>query len=520
MLGALLLMLTVNSCRQETDFIQNYSSSDTIPFEKADKSFEAQFKIFWHGMDQNYCLFAYDSTFGLDWDAVYDEFLPLFQALDKQEKVTDEELQELVIKLTSGLHDGHFYTTFHNYHTGNEVKVQPAEIEIGVRPDVQTSEAFFLDLSHYYPIEGGGNGEFKSWNTASTRPYELFFSLKNDPNKGLNWIKTEVKKLNEKVALKQATDHEKYLLDSYTELLDKLQNMLDNFDGKKSIQEYNEIVAYYAYLNVPGLIPYDEELLDNNLRAFTGVTQDNIAYFYMSDFALEPCISKSVRNAMMPDVSADCALLMNSVGSVWQQWFDSVQTLIKNGQLKGVIIDLRSNVGGLMNDFKYVVGSLLPTGSHQIGYAYFKRGVGRFDYSANMPQLMDAYPEPHEVITSQPVAILTNCNSVSMSEISTVAAKELLNACQIGTTSWGGLCGLTENDTYGANYAGHVGIEDKTPVFCNIPQIVFSDLNGKIYESVGLKPDIEIPYDEALFKAQKRDNQFERALQYIREKTK
>ncbi len=520
MLGALLLMLTANSCRQESDFIQNYSSNDILPFNNAQKSFEKQFDIFWHGMDQNYCLFAYDATFGLDWDAVYDEYMPQFQALDKQKNVTDDELKELMVKLTSGLHDGHFYVSFKNYHTENDIKVSPVEVANEKRPDKKTSDAFDLDLSHYYPTDGGGNGEFKSWNTASVRPGDFFSSLNNNPNKGLLWIKNEVKKLTEKYQKKTATDHENYLLDSYTDLFVKLLNLLENFNGKKSIQEYNALVAHYAYLNVPGLIPYSEELIETSLKASTGVTQDNIAYFYMSDFALDPCVSDDARSESVPDVSAGCVLLMKSVGAVWQQWFDSVQALLKNGQLKGVIIDLRSNGGGLVDDFKYVVGSLLPTGSHQIGHAYFKRGVGRFDYSARMPFMVEAYPEAHEAITDQPVVILTNCNSVSMSEVSTVTAKELLNGCQIGTTSWGGLCALSENDTYGANYAGHVGIADKTPVFCNIPQLVFSDLTGTSYEGVGLKPDIELPYDEALYKAQRRDNQFERALQYIREKSK
>ncbi len=520
MLGALLLLLTANSCRQESDFIQNYSSSDILPFMKAEKSFAEQFNIFWHGMDQNYCLFAYDATFGLDWDAVYDEYLPQFQALDEQKDVTDDELKALVTKLTTGLHDGHFFVSFKNYHTGNEVRVQPSGVANANRPDIKTSEAFNLDLSHYYPTEGGGNGEFKSWSTASVRPDDFFSSLNNNPNNGLLWIKNEVKKLTEKKEKKTATDHENYLLESYSELYEKLKKVLENFGGRMSIQEYNAIVAYYAYLNVPGLIPYSEELSENSMKASTGVTQDNIAYFYMSDFSLDPCVSDDTRTEMMPNLTAGCVLLVKSVGAVWQQWFDSVQSLLKNGQLKGVIIDLRSNGGGLADDFKYVVGSLLPTGSHQIGYTYYKRGVGRFDYSATMPQHVEGYTEPHEVITSQPVVILTNCTSVSMSEISTLSAKELLNACQIGTTTWGGLCGLTENDTFSTNYSGHVGIADKTPVFCYIPQLVFSDLTGTVYEGVGVKPDIELPYDEALYKSQRRDNQFERALQYIREKSK
>ncbi len=517
MLGALLLMLTAVSCRQETDNIQNYSSNDQIPFIGADTSFEKQFKIFWEGMNQNYCLFAYDRTFGLDWDAVYDEFLPQFRALDEQDNVTDKELKELIVKLTSGLHDGHFYTSFKNYHTGKNIRVQPQAYAIQSRPDVATSDSFELNLSYYYPVENKGNGEFKTWQSASSRADEFFSDIRNNFNKGLPWIGLQILNLTAKLREKQLTDHEAYLLDSFNQLQGKLKNLLDNFHGKESIIEYNNLVANYNYLNVPGLEPYDVDLLELSMAASTGVTKDNIAYFYMSDFSLMTSVSDELRREEMSNSSNNAISLVEAVGFVWKQWFNSVQTLIKSGQLKGVIIDLRSNGGGLLVDFPYVVGSLLPSGSHQIGYSYSKRGVGRFDYSVKMPSHMEGYSGPHEVITDQPVVILTNCRSVSMSEISTVAAKELLHACQIGTTTWGGLCGLSDNVIYGLNYAGHVGAYDKTAVFCNIPQHVFSDLNGVVYEGVGVKPDIEVLFDEKLYKTQKRDNQFERALQYIRE---
>ncbi len=517
MLGALLLMLTATSCRQDTDVIHNYGSNDQLIFSGADNSFEKQFQIFWHGMDQNYCLFAYDRTFGLDWDAVYDEFLPQFRALDEKDNVTDKELEELLIKLTAGLHDGHFYTSFKNYHTGKHIKVQPQQVVIKSRPDIAPTDSFRLDLSYYYPVENKGNGEFKIWKSASSLYNDFFADLRSDDNKGLKWLQLQVSMLTNKSKNNAITEHEAYLLSGYTELRDKLVKFYNNFNGRESVITYNNLVDTYSYLHVPGLLPYDVSLLEDGMKASTGVTKDNIAYFYMSDFLLTSSVSDSVRNVDMAGSSKNAIALVEAVGFVWKQWFNSVQSLIKSGELKGVIIDLRSNGGGQLSDFPYVVGSLLPSGSHQIGYSYFKRGVGRFDYSVNMPFHVQGYEQPHEVITNQPVVILTNCLSVSMSEVSTLTAKQLLHACQIGSTTWGGLCALSDNSNYGLNYSGHVGTYGKTAVFCNIPMLVLSDLNGKIYEGVGVKPDIEVTYDYNLYKTQYRDNQFERALQYIRE---
>ena len=70
----------------------------------------------------------------------------------------------------------------------------------------------------------------------------------------------------------------------------------------------------------------------------------------------------------------------------------------KAGDLGGVIIDMRSNEGGYMSDFRYTVGALVPSGGYHYANARFKRGPGRYDYSPVMPQPMpseSAFPRIH-----------------------------------------------------------------------------------------------------------------------------
>ncbi len=513
--GALLLLLTVSSCRKDSDTLINYNSGDLVAYGDAQNSYAEQFKLFWHGMDQNYCLFAYERTFGLDWDAIYDEYLPQFEALDHKETVTDDEYKELLSKVVSQLHDGHYYATFLNYKTGEYLMVNPQDIRNkATRKDYESTYGFIPNLKYYYPALWGGNGEFKSCNNASARFSDFLGSLFNNPNKGAEWLNKQIFALKMKSS---HTEHEAFLLDKYTELYDALNRIYnDNMLVSQAMGYYNELAKSYSFLKVPGLIVYDPSLGSLNLCAFTSVTQDNIAYFYFNNFSLSAAISESFRNSQLPNLTDDGKAMLNEIYTVWRQWFDNVQNLIKAGQLKGVIIDVRSNPGGYANDFQYVLGTLLPTGTHEIGKVYYKRGVGRFDYSVNMPHTEQGYPEAHEAITNQPVVILTNCNSVSMSEFTTISAKELLNACQIGTTSWGGICGLSDNVAASLNYSGHVGIDGKTPVYCRVPQHVFQDLQGNCYEGVGLKPNIEVDFDDDLYKASGRDTQFERALEYIR----
>ena len=106
---------------------------------------------------------------------------------------------------------------------------------------------------------------------------------------------------------------------------------------------------------------------------------------------------------------------------------------------------LRSNRGGFAFDSQYVLGSLAPKGGLEYGYARFKRGPGRFDYSPFMLMTAMTMDADHEVIDDVPVTLLINCWSVSMSEITSLSSKLMPNARLIGRRSWGGLCGLTDS---------------------------------------------------------------------------
>jgi carboxyl-terminal processing protease len=133
-----------------------------------------------------------------------------------------------------------------------------------------------------------------------------------------------------------------------------------------------------------------------------------------------------------------------------------------------------------------------------------------------MPFVMQTMKETHEVINDVPVVVLANGRSVSMSEITSCCAKEMPNGRVIGSITHGGLCCLTDISNFSSNYNGHIGIEDKTPVYCYTPTIAFFNSEKKCLEGVGVTPDIEVAFDDKLFKDTGQDNQLDRALEYIR----
>jgi C-terminal processing protease CtpA/Prc len=235
---------------------------------------------------------------------------------------------------------------------------------------------------------------------------------------------------------------------------------------------------------------------------------------YFSGFYLTPYLDDDCSKAMFGNLDPVAEQLAQAVRQTWQAWFDKVQELRASGQLKAVIIDLRGNSGGMLNDFQYVLGSMLPSGGFEVGLSRFKRGVGRYDYSPLVPFKVPTLETAHETIT-EPIVVLANCGSVSMAEITSLSCKQLSNGTLIGKRTHGGLCSLTTDPSvYYQNYSGIIGERGKTPVYLYIPQMTTVTKEGQILEGVGLTPDIEVDFDVTLYKSTGRDTQLERALQY------
>ena len=427
-LGAMLLLVLVTSCREESDALQNYAFNDGLAFEKAQKSFAGKFKVLWKALDQNYGIWDYERSQGVDWDAVYDEYLPKYEALDKRDDVTDDELQKLLEATLAPLHDGHFAAQMENHQTGNFVVTVPSNTRTKERDDFEAMKNTTHNLSAYLPAAFGGTG-------------------------------------NQILDYKEADTH------------------------IAEMGEYGITVKYALF-------------------------KDNIAYFYFSGFYLTLYLNDEKYQKIFGKANAATQQLALAVRQAWQAWFDKVQELHASGQLKGVVIDLRNNGGGMLDDNQYVLGSMLPSGGFEVAFSRFKRGVGRYDYSPLSPFKVPTLETAHETIT-EPIVVLTNCGSVSMAEITSLGCQSLPNGTLIGKRTHGGLCSLITNPgVYYQNYSGIIGEMNKTPIYLYIPHMTTISKEGKLFEGVGLTPDIEVDLDVTQYQATGRDTQLERALQF------
>ena len=424
----MLLLVLVTSCREESDALQNYAFNDGLAFDKAQKSYAGKFKVLWKALDQNYGIWDYERSQGVDWDAVYDEYLPKYEALDKRDDVTDDELQKLLEATLAPLHDGHFAAQMENHQTGNFVVTVPSNTRTKERDDFEAMKNTTHNLNAYLPAAFGGTG-------------------------------------NQILDYKEADTH------------------------IAEMGEYGITVKYALF-------------------------KDNIAYFYFSGFYLTLYLNDEKYQKIFGKANAATQQLALAVRQAWQAWFDKVQELHASGQLKGVVIDLRNNGGGMLDDNQYVLGSMLPSGGFEVAFSRFKRGVGRYDYSPLSPFKVPTLETAHETIT-EPIVVLTNCGSVSMAEITSLGCQSLPNGTLIGKRTHGGLCSLITNPgVYYQNYSGIIGEMNKTPIYLYIPHMTTISKEGKLFEGVGLTPDIEVDLDVTQYQATGRDTQLERALQF------
>jgi carboxyl-terminal processing protease len=202
--------------------------------------------------------------------------------------------------------------------------------------------------------------------------------------------------------------------------------------------------------------------------AVSGTIKGSILYLYFSSFAL----SQAGANT----------------GPVFNYFFNTLHRNYTN--LKGIVIDLRGNGGGEIEDLDYLVGQMV-TSQFTFGYTRYKNGVNRLDYTPWAPAVVKPWVQGSVNVTA-PIVVLADHLSVSMSEITAMAIKTLPNGKFIGTRTWGANGPLTSSVYFdgGQFTIGTATFGSGGYMFVYTSSSMFKYLNGDIYEGVGVPPDI------------------------------
>ena len=233
--------------------------------------------------------------------------------------------------------------------------------------------------------------------------------------------------------------------------------------------------------------PYEEKAFTVNFKRqkisvksvpFYSFIDDGIGYIKLRSFTRD--CSQDVKNALLE--------------------------LKKKGELRGLILDLRNNPGGLLNESVSIVNLFVEKGQEVVST---KGKIKSWD------KIYKAYKAPVDLKT--PIIVLINQSSASASEIVAGAIQDLDRGVVIGQRSFGkGLVQQTKKLSYNAqlkltvakyyipsgrciqaldysnrNDDGSVG---KVP---DSLMTAFKTKNGRtVFDGGGIKPDIEVEQDD------------------------
>ena len=162
----------------------------------------------------------------------------------------------------------------------------------------------------------------------------------------------------------------------------------------------------------------------------------------------------------------------------------------KASGMKGLILDLRDNLGGNLNTVTEIARKILPEGI--IVYTQDKYGE-RVEYTCD---------GKNELMV--PIVVLVNGNSASASEILAGSIKDYKKGTLLGTTTYGK--GIVQRI---------ISLSDGSAVKLTVSS--YFTPNGNNINKVGIEPDEVLELDVEAYVNEQKDNQLDRAIEILKQ---
>jgi carboxyl-terminal processing protease len=178
----------------------------------------------------------------------------------------------------------------------------------------------------------------------------------------------------------------------------------------------------------------------------------------------------------------------DKTNSEWIQVINNIFPQIKNSKnFKGIILDVRNNPGGYLEDAVFIASEFIKSG---IVVSQINGDGEKTDISVSRTG----------VLLDQPLLVLVNKGSASASEIVSGALRDHKRARLVGETTFGK-----------GTIQQAVDVDGGASVHISVGKWITP--NGTWVHETGLKPDIEVKFDEELSKkTPDLDNQLQRAI--------
>lgn len=211
-------------------------------------------------------------------------------------------------------------------------------------------------------------------------------------------------------------------------------------------------------------------------------------------------IEKEVTRRKVESPTVNFKMLDDSMAYIQITEFDTVtvdqfteaMAMARGNDMKGLILDLRSNPGGNLSSVVSIAKQMLPKGL--IVYTEDRDG-NREEYSCDGSKELDV-----------PMVVLVNGNSASASEILAGAIKDYGIGTLVGTTTFGK--GIVQRP---------IELSDGSAVKLTISS--YYTPNGINIHGIGIEPDVECEFDsERYYSDEAYDNQLEKAKEVLLQK--
>ncbi len=509
-----------------------------------DDSWENIFLQYWNAMNTEYVHFD-DSK--LDWDKVYDDYLPKFQALDYTEPLDSLEAFRYFKEISLNVDDYHYNLKVRDGF-GSSLNISPAlenkwaaatKGDISSFPDITWVDST-LGITYLKSVDGKTIITSVNKNT-----YVEDYLGKVE---GI----LEVSNLQASGSFHSSAVFEAEAGFDFS--------VISEPDANSKVAD----IAAYSVVSGLGL---------GSFSYYYGVTSDDIFYFYISEFAatvLEDFLEalytepdalteaqeqKLTDNGLYqlycliwcvddgsgssgPDYSYDLTKypleydvdgtpktevnliaklkevynlykILNSIGTTDKCKMVNASGVEEEFTVKGIIMDVRSNGGGAVYFLEKLMGCFFKD-STVIGKSRYKDGYSRLEFSPWMEFKLEYSNGTKDY--DKPFAIITNGYSVSCSEISSSIVKNLMaNGAVIGGNTYGGTCALTDRNVY------HSGpfTSNSLTIYTTTYETELKTKDGKFedMEGKGIAPDVSVDVDTTYA----TDKRFEAAVKWVNE---
>lgn len=528
------LSLTFASCVAD---IEANSKSTSDYTDNDVQSYGDLFEVFWSVMNQRYCdLYEQAGTSAMNWDQIYTEYKPKFDALKSflhtydftqtEIQADNTKAQQYFKEIVGKIIDQHFYVnvTLPISHSSTETVTFASTL----RKRDNENPLFYRWEYMQNQLKQDGT----SFDNGGANLFSMMGGfLKDHPD--IYYLGFTVFSINENCFYTYGQDYlpvnaeSPYHLDQQG-IINQVSDLQTSEEKRTKIEQ--EAVALLSTIN-QYFESDDVQTLCKKMTAYSNKGD----YYGLTDYAQKaadnaPDIIKDLENAeSVSDVASHIFSVMkrdNTCQAIcsetsFAQWY--AQSLAKYlcherelnaywtdltftyqhslvekyrryfleplaaGKINKLIIDVRSNGGGDVVDTRLLTDYLI---SHTAtyGYARKKENNNPYGYSPWVPQQIAV--TPNCLGRNIPTVVLIDNYSASMAETTALLLKSQGDHVKtVGRNSFGALCMLSEdNSSYNGGWIGNV----TSYLTFYMPLMMTKDANGNILEAVGITPDYTV----------------------------